>query len=156
MSPTPIILTITPAAKPEIPPVSIPTVVVSAPLSPSPQTPHALRSFFAPRGRARSILQIIQPDGPKQAKSAVPGPKAVKLEQALKDMDNAANNAAQPPSLAKNFAKKHRRNQSSISISSTSSSDGEGSGPLHGLHPSFKPFSRSPRNPTPVVISLDF
>ncbi|KAG8916081.1 hypothetical protein FRC01_003393 [Tulasnella sp. 417] len=114
-------------------------------------------SFFGPRGRARSILQIIQPtfqpDGPAPAKNIQPDPKALKLEQALKAMDNTPG-APQPPSLATKFVRKHRRNQSSISISSNSS-DGESSASVVGLHPSFKPSSRSNRNTAPVVISLD-
>ncbi|KAG8956633.1 hypothetical protein FRC04_000111 [Tulasnella sp. 424] len=156
MSTTPIIFTTAPT-KTEIPAVSIPTLVISAPLSPPPQSPHSLRSFFGPRGRARSILQFIHPEGPTPAKRAQPDSQVAKLEEALKEMDttnHATNGTSQPPSLAKNFVRKHRRNQSSISISSNSS-DGEGSAPAVGLHPSFKPSSRFNRNSTPVVISLD-
>lgn len=153
MSPTPVLQITTEPTKNDLPAVAIPTLVVSAPLSPSPQSPHSLRSFFGSRGRARSILQFLQPEGPAPAKKIEPDAKVVKLEQALKEMDNTQT-AAQPPSLATKFVRKHRRNQSSISISSISS-DGEGSAPVVGLHPSFKPSSRSNRNITPVVISLD-
>ncbi|KAG9048593.1 hypothetical protein FS837_012448 [Tulasnella sp. UAMH 9824] len=155
MSPTPVLQITTEPTKNDLPAVAIPTLVVSAPLSPSPQSPHSLRSFFGPRGRARSILQFLQPEGPAPAKKIEPDAKVVKLEQALKEMDNTHNPVQpQPPSLATKFVRKHRRNQSSISISSISS-DGEGSAPVVGLHPSFKPSSRSNRNITPVVISLD-
>ncbi|KIO30250.1 carbohydrate-binding module family 1 protein [Tulasnella calospora MUT 4182] len=151
MSPT--VLQLTAPTKNDLPAVSIPTLVVSAPLSPSPQSPHSLRSFFGPRGRARSILQFLQPEGPAPAKNNQPDAKVVKLEQALKEMDNTYG-PSQPPSLATKFVRKHRRNQSSISISSNSS-DGESSAPLIGLHPSFKPSFRSNRNASPIVISLD-